>query len=109
MKKFKTWKSLLGLLLAMMVLLSACSAAAPADSSGDSASAETAAAADETQAPLQEEPAEQTQEQTFEAWVDEKRRLVSFHKIPGARRYCAPERAFWEQVTELVLSGYRVQ
>ena len=27
---------------------------------------------------------EQTQEQTFEAWVDEKRRLVSFHKIPGA-------------------------
>ena len=52
---------------------------------------------------------EQTQEQTFEAWVDEKRRLGSFHKIPGARRYCAPERAFWEQVTELVLSGYRVQ
>ena len=37
---------------------------------------------------------EQTQEQTFEAWVDEKRRLASFHKIPGARRYCAPERAF---------------
>lgn len=34
---------------------------------------------------------EQTQEQTFEAWVDEKRRLGSFHKIPGARRYCAPE------------------
>ena len=52
---------------------------------------------------------EQTQEQTFEVWVDEKRRPVSFHKIPGARRYCAPERAFWEQVTELVLSGYRVQ
>lgn len=52
---------------------------------------------------------EQTREQTFEAWVDEKRRLVSFHKIPGARRYCAPERAFREQVTELVPSGYRVQ
>ncbi len=52
---------------------------------------------------------EQTKERTFEAWVDEKRRLGSFHKIPGARRYCAPERAFWEQVTELVLSGYRVQ
>ncbi len=56
---------------------------------------------------------EQTQEQTFEAWVDEKRRLVSFHKIPGARRYCVPERAFRERVTELVtelvLSGYRVQ
>lgn len=62
MKKFKTWKSLLGLLLAMMMLLSACSAAAPAGSSGDAASAETAAA-DETQSPLQEEPAEQTQEQ----------------------------------------------
>ena len=52
---------------------------------------------------------EQTQEQTFEAWVDEKRRLVSFHKILGAQRYCAPERAFREQVTELVISGYRVQ
>ena len=37
---------------------------------------------------------EQTQEQTFEAWVDEKRRLVSFHKIPGAAllraRACVP-------------------
>ncbi len=52
---------------------------------------------------------EQTQEQTFEAWVDEKRRLVSFHRSLGARRYCAPERAFWKQVIELVLSGYRVQ
>ena len=52
---------------------------------------------------------EQTQEQTFEVWVDEKRRLVSFHKIPGARCYCAPERAFRERVTELVLSGCRVQ
>lgn len=52
---------------------------------------------------------EQTQEQTFEAWIDEKQRLISFHKIPGARRYCAPECAFWERVTELVLSGYRVQ
>ena len=52
---------------------------------------------------------EQTQEQTFEAWVDEKRRLVSFHRSLGARRYCAPERAFRERVTELVLSGYRVQ
>ena len=52
---------------------------------------------------------EQTQEQTFEAWVDEKRRLVSFHRSLGARRYCAPERAFRERVTELVLSVYRVQ
>lgn len=52
---------------------------------------------------------EQAKERVFEAWVDEKRRLVSFHKIPGAQRYCAPERAFWERVTELVLSGYRVQ
>ena len=52
---------------------------------------------------------EQTQEQTFEAWVDEKRRLVSFHRSLGARRCCAPERAFRERVTELVLSGYRVQ
>ena len=35
---------------------------------------------------------EQTQEQTFEAWVDEKRRLGSFHKIPGARRLDAKKR-----------------
>ena len=52
---------------------------------------------------------EQTQEQMFEAGSDEKRRLVSFHKMPGVRRYCAPERTFWERVIELVLSGYRVQ
>ncbi len=52
---------------------------------------------------------EQAKERVFEAWVDEKRRLVSFHRSLGARRYCAPERAFRERVTELVLSGYRVQ
>ena len=52
---------------------------------------------------------EQAQEQTFEAWVDEKRRLVSLHGSVGARRYWTPERAFRERVTELVLSGYRVQ
>lgn len=35
---------------------------------------------------------EQTQEQTFEAWVDEKRRLVSFHRSLGARRLDAKQR-----------------
>ena len=38
---------------------------------------------------------ELAKERVYEAWV--------------ARRDCAPERAFRERVTELVLSGYRVQ
>lgn len=43
------------------------------------------------------------------AWVDDKRRIVSFHEIPGARLFCESERSFWERIVALVLDGYRVQ
>ena len=52
---------------------------------------------------------EEARQEIFEAWVDEKRRIVSFHAVPEARRYCAEERDFWTRVVELVLAGYRVQ
>lgn len=43
------------------------------------------------------------------AWVDDKKHIVSFHKIPGARQFCEGERIFWENIMALVLDGYRVQ
>ena len=43
------------------------------------------------------------------AWVDDKRRIVSFHEIPGSRLFCESERVFWENIVALVLDGYRVQ
>ena len=46
---------------------------------------------------------------TFEAWLDEENRIVSFHKIPAARYFSAAEQAFWPVILELVLSGCRVQ
>ena len=46
---------------------------------------------------------------TFCAWLDEERRIVSFHEIPDARRFDAGEDVFWEAVVALVLAGYRVQ
>ena len=52
---------------------------------------------------------EEARQEAFEAWVDEKRRIVSFHEVPDTRHYCAEERDFWTQVVELVLAGYRVQ
>ncbi len=51
----------------------------------------------------------QEEERLCCAWVDDRRRIVSFHKIPGARRFCENEAAFWEKVVALVLDGYRVQ
>lgn len=51
----------------------------------------------------------QEEEALFCAWVDNKRRIVSFHEIPGSRLFCESERVFWENIVALVLSGYRVQ
>ena len=45
----------------------------------------------------------------FEAWLDDERRVTSFHPIPNARYFTAPEPAFWPTIVDLVLSGYRVQ
>ncbi len=45
----------------------------------------------------------------FEAWLDDERRVISFHDIPNARYFTAPESVFWPAILELVLSGYRIQ
>ena len=45
----------------------------------------------------------------FEAWLDDERRVISFHAIPNARYFAAPEQIFWPAILDLVLSGYRIQ
>ena len=45
----------------------------------------------------------------FEAWLHDERRVISFHTIPNARYFTAPEQIFWPAILELVLSGYRIQ
>ena len=45
----------------------------------------------------------------FEAWLDEEKRIVSFHEIPGSRYYSAEEHDFWHMIVSLILAGYRVQ
>lgn len=45
----------------------------------------------------------------FEAWLDEERRIVSFHAIPASRYFTAAEAEFWAQIVALVLDGYRIQ
>ncbi len=48
-------------------------------------------------------------ERCSEAWLDDERRVISFHDIPNARYFTAPEPVFWPAILELVLSGYRIQ
>lgn len=45
----------------------------------------------------------------YEAWLDDERRVISFHDIPNARYFTAPEQIFWPAILDLVLSGYRIQ
>ena len=45
----------------------------------------------------------------FEAWLDNGNRIVSFHEIPAGQYYSAEDRTFWQRITSLILSGYRVQ
>lgn len=45
----------------------------------------------------------------FEAWLDEEKRIVSFHEIPGSRYYSAEEHDFWQVIVSLILAGYQVQ
>ena len=44
-----------------------------------------------------------------EAWLDEEKRIVSFHEIPGSRYYSTEYQAFGNIIINLVLAGYRVQ
>lgn len=48
-------------------------------------------------------------ESRFEAWLDEKNRIVSFHEIPDSRYYSTEDHAFWQSILRMVLAGYRVQ
>jgi len=43
-----------------------------------------------------------------EAWVDEEKRIVSFHEIPDSRYYSAGENDFWQMIVSLIMTGYRV-
>ena len=45
----------------------------------------------------------------FDAWLDDVHRVISFHAIPDARYFTAPEPVFWPAILDLVLSGYRIQ
>ena len=46
---------------------------------------------------------------TYEAWLDETNRAVSFHAISAARYFRAAGEEFWPLILTLVLSGYRIQ
>ena len=48
-------------------------------------------------------------ENRFEAWLDAGNRIVSFHEIPAGQYYSAEDHTFWQQITSLILSGYRVR
>ena len=45
----------------------------------------------------------------FRFFTKAARRILSFHPIPDARYFTAPEPVFWPAILELVLSGYRIQ
>lgn len=49
------------------------------------------------------------EDRTYEAWLDETNRVVSFRAIPAARHFCAAGEEFWSLILTLVLSGYRIQ
>ena len=51
----------------------------------------------------------QQAENRFEAWLDERNRIVSFHEIPDSRYYSTEAQAFWQLILGMVHSGYRVQ
>ena len=48
-------------------------------------------------------------EQMKTAWIDEENHVVSFHEVPNARCYKAPETEFWERIQEIVKTGYAIQ
>ena len=44
-----------------------------------------------------------------EAWMDEEKRIVSFHEISDSRYYSAEENDFWKVIVGLIMTAYRVQ
>ena len=45
----------------------------------------------------------------YEAWLDEKNRIVSFHEIPDSQYYSTDDHTFWQRIYRMILTGYRVQ
>ena len=45
----------------------------------------------------------------YEAWLDEKNRIVSFHEIPDSQYYTTDDHTFWQRILRMILTGYRVQ
>lgn len=43
------------------------------------------------------------------AWIDEGAQIISFTVLPHTARFRAEESAFWEKISLLMRSGYRVQ
>ena len=48
-------------------------------------------------------------EDRYEALQEAGNRIVSFHEIPAGQYSSAEDHTFWQQITSLILSGYRVQ
>ena len=45
----------------------------------------------------------------YEAWLDEKNRIVSFHEIPDSQYYSTDDHTFLQRILRMILTGYRVQ
>ena len=47
-----------------------------------------------------------TEEKT--AWIDEENKIVSFHAIDNGERIVKAESLFWDLISRLTHSGYRI-
>ena len=47
-----------------------------------------------------------TEEKT--AWIDEENKIVSFHTIDNGRMITKAKKLFWNLISELTSSGYRI-
>lgn len=43
------------------------------------------------------------------AWIDEERKIVSFHRMAGSHRYTDEEASFWRHIMNLVDRGFLLQ
>ena len=43
------------------------------------------------------------------AWIDDGKRIISFTNLSDANSFYAEEPVFWQKITLLMKSGYRVQ
>lgn len=45
---------------------------------------------------------------TKSAWIDEKKRIISFTAVPGSTVYTAAVPRFWEHILDLMRRDYRI-